>query len=114
MRSSEESTRNDLSSHQIFDKTNDLWAMLPVRCFSCNELIGDRWNEYMRQRAQNKSGKACLDSVQLPRMCCRRMILTHVAIIDDMTDFSNENHVLDECNTRLSRLVAHERTVPCE
>ena len=86
--------------------------MLPVRCFTCNTLVGHMWQTYTRER-ERKSGKECLDELGLRRICCRRMLLTHVPVIDDILMYPNINHQVDDCHTTFSCLVEHERTVSC-
>ena len=84
--------------------------MLPVRCFTCNNLIGHMWEPYIKLR-KTRSGKDSLDDLQLRDMCCRRMLLTHVPVIDDMIIHPNADLVLDECNTTFSSYVKHARTL---
>lgn len=57
------------------------------------------------------SGGATMNELGLTRICCRRMLLTHVDVIEDMIDYSSTNYVMDECNTTMSCLVEHERVV---
>ena len=87
--------------------------MLDVRCFTCNNLIGDMWPRYVATRAQ-RGGKAALDELGLTRACCRRMILTHVPVIDDIVVYPNIDVNLDECGTTLNREVKHVRVVACD
>ena len=87
--------------------------MLPVRCFTCNKVIGQMWEPYTRHR-RDASSKTALDALGLRRVCCRRMILTHASVIDDLVVFSNADRVLDDCDTRLDAEVHTTRTVPCE
>ena len=86
--------------------------MLPVRCFTCNHLIGHMWDDYLEMR-KTTDGKETLDALKLRRICCRRMLLTHVPIINDTMIYSNEDRVLDECNTTFSCNIKHERVVKC-
>ena len=87
--------------------------MLPVRCFTCNELIGHLWTSYMRMK-QTNSTKHCLDEHGLHNMCCRRMLLSHVAVIDDIITYPNIDRTLDECKTSFSAFVRDKRTVACD
>ena len=89
-------------------------TMLPIRCFTCNNLIGHMWEPYLRSRQEEGTPKERLDRTGLTRICCRRMLLTHVHIIDDTLDYANRDTVLDECHTTLCCLVSHERTIPCK
>ena len=86
--------------------------MLPIRCFTCNKFIGDAWKPYCKGKLTQPNG-AVLDEMNLTRICCRRMLLTHVTVIDDIMHFSNADSVLDESQTRLFCEVKDERTVKC-
>ena len=75
--------------------------IIPVRCFTCGEVLGDKYNYYLRQVRQKKMEKGSniekviyltkdniqktpeaivLDELGLNKMCCRRHLLTHVDI----------------------------------
>ena len=87
--------------------------MLEVRCFTCNNVVGHMWEEYMKKR-QTLNGKACLDELGLTRMCCRRMLLSHVPVTDDLIAFPAIDKVLDECGTVFMCETHEERTVSCD
>jgi len=60
--------------------------IIPVRCFTCGKLIGDKWETFsQRVRAGDRPPKV-LDELGLRRYCCRRMI-THAEIIDEFLKF---------------------------
>ncbi|MGC8479520.1 MAG: DNA-directed RNA polymerase subunit N [Candidatus Micrarchaeia archaeon] len=65
--------------------------MIPVRCFSCGQVIADKWEEYDRRVNKNKedSGKV-LDDMKITRYCCRRMLVSHVDLIDDIMNYSRK------------------------
>lgn len=88
--------------------------MLPVRCFTCNNLIGHMWEGYLKSRqCDTLSSKERLDRTGLTKICCRRMLLTHVDVINDTIDYGNEDTVMDECGTTLRRFVDSTRDVEC-
>lgn len=65
--------------------------MIPVRCFSCGQVVGDKWEEY-KERVYNKKedpGKV-LDDMKVKRYCCRRMLISHVDLIDDVINYSRK------------------------
>ena len=65
--------------------------IIPVRCFTCGKLIGDVWEEFSERI---KSGEDCgkvLDSLGIKRYCCRRMLLSHVELIDEVLKFYEFN-----------------------
>ena len=83
--------------------------IIPVRCFTCNNMIGDKWNPYVKLVAleKNKQGTKTvsedldieyievdkgkdvkksiegqvLDTLGLHKYCCRRMFLGNVHLI---------------------------------
>jgi len=62
-------------------------VIIPVRCFSCGKLIGDKWEDFaMRVKAGEDAGSV-LDSLGVTRYCCRRMLLSHVEIIDEILKY---------------------------
>ena len=87
--------------------------MLEVRCFTCNNKVGHLWHVYMQDRLK-KSGKRALDDLGLTRMCCRRMLLSHVPVVDDLIAFPAVDQVLDECGTVLMCETHEERIVSCD
>lgn len=81
--------------------------LIPVRCFTCNEVLGDKWIPYVTevQKRKNSSSEIIddtldlkyidvkqknseksiegqvLDDLYLHKYCCRRMMLTNVHLI---------------------------------
>jgi DNA-directed RNA polymerase subunit N len=50
-------------------------------------LIADKWEDFVRRvRAGEDAGKV-LDSLGLKRYCCRRMLLSHIEIADEILKF---------------------------
>jgi DNA-directed RNA polymerase subunit N (RpoN/RPB10) len=76
--------------------------IIPVRCFSCGLVIADKYEYYVRRFDEEKSKKvseeaegtpesaeiesairrSIFEELGLDRMCCRRMMLSHVDIIN--------------------------------
>ena len=70
--------------------------IIPVRCFTCGKLIGDKWEEFkMRIQEDEEAGKI-LDDLGITRYCCRRMFLSHVEIIDDVIRFYEKAKIENE------------------
>jgi DNA-directed RNA polymerase subunit N len=61
--------------------------IIPVRCFTCGKLIGDKWEEFARRVKAGEEPGDVLDSLGIKRYCCRRMLLSHVEIIDEVLRF---------------------------
>jgi len=58
--------------------------IVPVRCFTCGKVVGNKWDKYQALLSSGVSAKQALDDLGLSRYCCRRMLLTHVEIIDTL------------------------------
>ncbi|KAJ3364054.1 DNA-directed RNA polymerases I, II, and III subunit RPABC5 [Allomyces javanicus] len=61
--------------------------IIPVRCFSCGKVIGNKWEQYLQLLQADYSEGHAMDSLGLKRYCCRRMVLTHVDIIEKLLLF---------------------------
>lgn len=82
--------------------------IIPVRCFTCGEVLADKWIPYVKAIQNDKSGVkkevetndldleyidvknpepvksvegTILDEMNLHKYCCRRMMLSNVHII---------------------------------
>jgi len=64
--------------------------IIPVRCFSCGYLIGDKWEDFARRVKEGEDSGKVLDSLGVKRYCCRRMLLSHVEVIDEILKFYEE------------------------
>ncbi len=61
--------------------------IIPVRCFTCGKVVGSAYPPFVeRTRAGEEAGKV-LDELGLKRYCCRRMILSHAELIDEVLPF---------------------------
>jgi DNA-directed RNA polymerase subunit N len=58
--------------------------MVPVRCFTCGAVIGQHWDSYRERTAHGEDAGKVLDALGLHRYCCRRMLLTHVDLLDEV------------------------------
>lgn len=87
--------------------------MFPVRCYTCNSVVAHKWKEYTLQKNQSAEYKNLLDEIGFKRLCCRRMFLSHVDIIDDMAMYSSTTTVMDESNTVFDCHNNEHRVVKC-
>lgn len=71
--------------------------IIPVKCFTCNKLLGNKWNEYKKESSRIKEEKEnskiteeesinqsmkLFEKLDLNRYCCRSVIMSTL----DMTD----------------------------
>ena len=62
--------------------------IIPVKCFTCNKVVGNKWESYLKMQETCKDNDAILDKLGLTRYCCRRMLLTHVEVIDSLLNYT--------------------------
>ncbi|KAI5807717.1 DNA-directed RNA polymerases I, II, and III subunit RPABC5 [Peziza echinospora] len=56
--------------------------IIPIRCFSCGKVTADLWERYLRLLEEGISDGDAMDKLGCKRYCCRRMIMTHVDLIE--------------------------------
>ncbi len=65
--------------------------MIPVRCFSCGQVVADKWEEYdKRVNKEREDPKKVLADLNVKRYCCRRMLVGHVDLIDDIINYGRK------------------------
>ncbi|MBI5698058.1 MAG: DNA-directed RNA polymerase subunit N [Thaumarchaeota archaeon] len=61
--------------------------LIPVRCFTCGNLIADKYDDYQNRIKAGEEPAKVLDSIGLNRYCCRRMMLTTVETMQQIIPF---------------------------
>ena len=61
--------------------------IVPVRCFTCGNLVSDKFEEYQNRVKSSEEPAKVLDSLGIERYCCRRMMLTTVETIQQVIPF---------------------------
>ena len=61
--------------------------IIPVRCFSCGKVIASSYEEFVRRVNAGEKPDEVLDALKVDRYCCRRMILSHIDLIDEVLPF---------------------------
>lgn len=69
--------------------------IIPVRCFTCSKIIADKYERYCKMvEEKNKKNKyvnnqdpridnrEIFEKLKLHRYCCRRMVLSHIDLIE--------------------------------
>jgi len=62
-------------------------VLVPVRCFTCGNLIADKFDEYQNRIKSGEEPAKILDSLGIERYCCRRMMLTTLETIQQVLPF---------------------------
>lgn len=66
--------------------------LIPIRCYSCNNTLANKWEIYHKLLANGMSQKNALTKVGLDRQCCRTTLMQHVNIIDEILKFDYYDH----------------------
>ena len=61
--------------------------LIPVRCFTCGNLIADKHEDYLTRIKSGEEPGKVLDSLGISRYCCRRMLMTSVETIQQVIPF---------------------------
>ena len=61
--------------------------IIPVRCFTCGKVIGNKYETYVTMLMEKEKAEDAMNKLGLKRYCCRRMVLTHVNLIDKLLQY---------------------------
>jgi DNA-directed RNA polymerase subunit N len=61
--------------------------LIPIRCFTCGNLIADKYDDYQNKVRSGEDPAKVLDSLGITRYCCRRMLLTSLETIQQIIPF---------------------------
>lgn len=53
-------------------------ALIPVRCFTCRQVTGNKWEPYVARLKEGQTSDQALDALGVKAPCCRRMLFTHM------------------------------------
>jgi DNA-directed RNA polymerase I, II, and III subunit RPABC5 len=62
--------------------------IIPIRCFSCGKVVGDLWERYLQLIHEGSGDADAMDQLGLKRYCCRRMVMTHVDLIEKLLKYT--------------------------
>lgn len=61
--------------------------MIPVRCFTCGKVIGDKWEEFKEKVSKGENTGKVLDELGIKRYCCRRIFISHVEVLGEILKY---------------------------
>lgn len=61
--------------------------MIPVRCFTCGKVIGDKWEEFKKRVSEGEETKEVLDDLGFERFCCRRIFISHIEVMEELLKY---------------------------
>ena len=61
--------------------------IMPVRCFTCGKVLGSLYETYKKRIDMGEDPAEVMDDLGIERYCCRRMLLSHLDIIDDLKPY---------------------------
>ena len=61
--------------------------IIPVKCFTCGNVVGSAFEPFKERVEAGEDPQKVLDDLGLERYCCRRMVLSHVNLIDEVMPF---------------------------
>lgn len=61
--------------------------IIPVRCYTCGKVVGNKWETYQYMIQNNMEPKEIYKKLGLVRYCCKRMLSTHVDLIDKINNY---------------------------
>ncbi len=60
---------------------------LPVRCFSCGKVLAPYYEKYLELLEEGKTPGEALDELGIKRYCCRRTIMAHVELHQELLPY---------------------------
>ncbi len=61
--------------------------MIPIRCFSCGFPVSAFYEELKKAKESEESMEKILDKMGITRYCCRRMFLTQLDLLEEVSQF---------------------------
>lgn len=62
--------------------------IIPVRCYTCGKVVGNKWETYKNLVDQKIDSEIIFEKLRLNRYCCKRMLSTHVDLVDKIINYN--------------------------
>jgi len=62
--------------------------IIPIRCFTCNKVIGSLWEPYLNLLEKGNTKEEALNKIGLKRYCCRSRILGNVELCEKIIKYT--------------------------
>ena len=59
--------------------------IIPVRCFTCGKVVGSAFEKFKERVEKGEDPEEVLNDLGVERYCCRRMLVSHIDLIDEMS-----------------------------
>lgn len=63
-------------------------VLVPVRCFTCGAPLAHLWDKFYERVRNGEDPEKVLDELGVKRYCCRRTLVSHVQLIDELVHYS--------------------------
>lgn len=63
--------------------------IIPVRCYSCGKTMAHLYEPYRKLLDEDYTEAEALQAVGAVRYCCRRMLLSHIDLIEGLMPYSS-------------------------
>ena len=67
--------------------------IIPIRCFTCGKVIGNKWQKYLEYLDNEEEVSDALDKLGMKRYCCRRMLISHVDLIEKLLQYNSKSYL---------------------
>lgn len=64
--------------------------IVPVRCFSCGQIVASKYDDFKKRLDKGEKPGKIMDDLGVERYCCRRMLLSHVDLTDELAKFNTK------------------------
>ena len=61
--------------------------LIPVRCFSCNKIIGGFYEAFIERKENGEDPAEIMDDLGIERYCCRTIFVSHLDLIDELLPY---------------------------